>query len=290
MITNHQAMQRMKADIQLRGLSKNTLDSYLAHARIFLESRAKPIEELDEMDVRDFLGRLIVEKKLSPGTVNIYSAAIRFFFAVTLNRKMNYLQIPRVKRHKRLPDVLTREETAEFSAKAANLKHKSFVLLAYGSGLRVSEIARLKTTDIDSSSMRVLVRDGKGGKDRYTLLSGSTLVTLRDYWRKYRPKSADGYIFPGTKNIGHITPETIERAFGVTLGNTTIKKNVTPHTLRHGFATHLLEDGLSLLQIQALLGHSSISSTTVYLHLADTTSDVTSPADRMPEAFEDCRL
>jgi site-specific recombinase XerD len=201
MITNQQAMQRMKADIQLRGLSKNTLDSYLTHTRKFLESRLKPIEELDEMDVRSFLGRLIVEKMLSPSTVNIYSAAIRFFFAVTLNRKMNYLQIPLVKRHKKLPDVLTRDETAEFSAKATNLKHKSFVLLAYGSGLRVSEIARLKTTDIDSSSMRVLVRDGKGGKDRYTLLSDSALATLRDYWRKYRPKSAEGYIFPTVVNL-----------------------------------------------------------------------------------------
>jgi site-specific recombinase XerD len=290
MITNQQALQRMKADIQLRGLSKNTLDSYLTNARLFLEKRNKPIEELDEMDVRNYLGRLIVNKKHSPNTVNLYSAAIRFFFAVTLNRQMNYLQIPRVKHHKKLPEVLTRDETAELTAMSANLKHKSFIMLTYGSGLRVSEIASLKTTDVDSSSMRVFVRDGKGGKDRYTLLSESALTTLRDYWRKYRPKSEEGYIFPGSRDIGHISTAAIEQAFSATLKKTSISKSATPHTLRHGFATHLLEDGLSLLQIKALLGHSSISSTTIYLHLADTTSGITSPADKMPETFEDCEL
>jgi len=125
MLTNQQALQRLKADIQLRGLSANTLESYLTHVKIFLEQCNRPVEEIDETDIRKFLGRLIVEKKVSPGTVNIYSAAIRFFFAVTLNRTMNYLQIPRVKRPKKLPEILTRDEVSELIAHSANTKHRA---------------------------------------------------------------------------------------------------------------------------------------------------------------------
>jgi len=164
------------------------------------------------------------------------------------------------------------------------------MLTAYGSGLRVSELISLKTADIDSKSMRIFVRGGKGRKDRYTILSENSLIALRDYWRKYRPKSPEGYIFPGSKNIGHITDSNVRVAIDTALSRTSIRKNVSPHTLRHCFATHLLEDGYSLLQIKEMLGHSSIQSTTVYLHLANTTIGITSPADKMPVKFEDFPL
>jgi site-specific recombinase XerD len=290
MLTTHQVLGRLKADGQLRGLSRNTLESYQTHVKLFLEQCGRPVEELNEMDVRNFLGRLIVEKKLSPGTVNSYSAAIRFFFAVTLNRTMNYLQIPRIKTPKTLPEILTREEVSELISVSTNIKHKALLLTAYGSGLRVSELVKLKTTSIDSESMRILIRGGKGQKDRYTILSEASLLALRDYWRKYRPKSPEGYIFPGSKNIGHMTPDAVKQAIQATLAKTNINVNVTPHTLRHCFATHLLEDGLSLLQIKELLGHYSIQSTTIYLHLANTTAGVTSPADKLPEVFEEFPL
>lgn len=290
MITNEQALRRLQADIQLRGMAASTLKSYMTHLRLFLAQCGKPVEELDEMDVRVFLRRLIVEKKLAPSTVNGYSAAIRFFFAVTLNRNMNYLQIPRVKKPKKLPEILSRDEVSELIAHCGNLKHRALLLTAYGSGLRVSELASLKVTDIDSKAMRILVRGGKGQKDRYTILSQASLSTLRKYWLKYRPKSPEGYLFPGMKNVGHITVDAINRAVTLAANRAGIKKHISPHTLRHCFATHLLEDGLSLFQIKALLGHASLSSTTVYLHLADTTSDVVSPADRMPEKFQDCAL
>ena len=290
MITNEQALRRLKADVQLRGLARNTMDSYMTHVRLFLDERKKPIEELDEMDVRAFLGRLIVEKKLSPGTVNSYSAAIRFFFAVTLNRTMNYLQIPRFKAPKKLPEILTRDEISELIANSASVKHRALLMTAYGSGLRVSDLISLKTTDIDSSAMRILVRGGKGQKDRYTILSENSLLALRDYWRKYRPKSPEGYIFPGTKNVSHISDTAVSLAINKARSRAGIQKHVSPHTLRHCFATHLLEDGLSLFQIKALLGHASLSSTTVYLHLADSTSGITSPADKITEKFEDCAL
>jgi len=287
MLTTQQALQRMKADIQLRGLAKNTLESYLPHAEIFIKFCNKPIEELNEMDVRRFLGHLIVEKKLTPGTVNSYSASIRFFFAVTLNRTMNYLQIPRIKAPKKLPEILTREEISAIISCCDSIKHKATLLMAYGSGLRANELASLKVKDIDSESMRVFVRGGKGKKDRYTILSENALFALRDYWRKYRPKSPEGYLFPGLKNIGHITDDAISLALDKALSKAGITKKATLHTLRHDFATHLLEDGYSLFQIKEMLGHSSLSSTTVYLHLANTTSGVVSPADKIKDVFVD---
>jgi len=254
---------------------------------IFLEQSGRSIGDLDETDVRRFLGKMIVEKKHSAATVNAYSAAIRFFFAVTLNRTMNYLQIPRMKIPKTLPDVLTRDEVSELIAQCSNSKHRAMLLTAYGSGLRVSELVKLKTSDIDSASMRVFVRGGKGQKDRFTILSDSALNSLRDYWRRYRPKSPDGYLFPGSKNVGHLCADAVAKAIENAHGRTSIGKNITPHTLRHCFATHLLEDGYSLFQIKEMLGHSSLSSTTVYLHLANTTFGITSPADKLPEKFED---
>jgi len=290
MLTMQHALQRMKADLQLRGLAKNTFESYMTHTRKFLEYCNRPVEELNEMDVRKFLGHLIVEKKLSPGTVNSYSAAIRFFFAVTLNRTMNYLQIPRYKNPKKLPVILTREEISLLVSCCDNAKHKAMLLMAYGSGLRANELASLKVKDIDSGSMRVFVHGGKGKKDRYTILSGNALLALRDYWLKYRPKSPEGYLFPGLRNIGHITDDAIGLAMDKALSKAGITKKATLHTLRHDFATHLLEDGYSIFQIKEMLGHASLSSTTVYLHLANTTSGVTSPADKLPEKFEDYPL
>jgi len=238
MMTTKQAVTRMKADMQLRGLSKNTLSSYLRHIKIFLDYCQQPIEELDEKDVRQFLGHLINGKRHTPATINNYSAAIRFFFAVTLNRTMNYLQIPRMRVAKTLPEIITREEATELMAHCQNAKHRALLLLAYGSGLRVNEIACLRIKDIESNSMRVFVRNGKGKKDRYSILSENTLTALREYWRKYRPKSSEGWLFPGLKNVGHITVSAIACALNTTLEKTNIKKNVTPHTLRHAFATH----------------------------------------------------
>jgi len=283
MLTNQQALQRLQADIVLRGLSKSTLRVYTSQVERFLEHCRKPVGELSEVDVRNYLGRMVVEKRHKPKTINLYAAAIRFFFAVTLNRTMNYLQIPRMKVPKELPVILTRDEIAGLIAQITNLKHKALLLTVYGSGLRISELASLKTTDVDSVSMRVLVRNGKGQKDRYTILSEASLLALRDYWRRYRPQSPDGYIFPGSKNIGHITGDAVWNVIKSAAGRMGIQKNVSPHTFRHCFATHLLEDGYSLLQIKELLGHSSIQSTTIYLHLANTTAGVTSPADKLPE-------
>lgn len=289
MITKQQALQKMKADIRFRGLSEHTFRSYLTNVTAFLNYyQNRPVDELTEIDVRAFLAHLINEKKLTPGTVNIYSAAIRFFFAVTLNRTMNYLQIPRMKIPKKLPEILTRDEVFQLIDICQNLKHKAMFLLAYGSGLRVNELVSLRVKDIDSKSMRVFVRGGKGKKDRYTVLSENTLIALRNYWGKYRPGRNEAYLFPGIKNVGHLSPSAFVRAIDDAINKVGISKNVSPHTFRHCFATHLLEDGYNLFQIKEMLGHASLSSTTVYLHLANTTSGIVSPADKISRTFEGC--
>jgi site-specific recombinase XerD len=270
----------MELDMQMRGMSEHTVDSYLIHTGKFLEHCKRPGEQLDENDARAFLIQLIRENKLSAGTVNSYNAAIRFFFAVTLNRTLNYLQLPRFRKCRTLPEILTREETQLLIYNCANVKHKAFFQLAYGAGLRIGEVAALRIKDIDSKSLRIFVRGGKGGKDRYTLLPGECLCTLREYWSVYRPKHPEGWLFLGTYKQTHITSAAIENAFNAQIKRVGIKKDVSFHSLRHGFATHLLEDGASVFQIKELLGHASLNSTAVYLHLANTTSGVVSPADR----------
>ena len=274
-----QVLRRMEEDIRMRGLSPNTLASYTMHARIFLEFCNRPVNQLDTDDIRRFISYLINVKKASPRTVNVYSAAIRFLFAVTLNLTLNYLQIPRQKKRKTLPEVLTRDEVASILESCQNIKHKAMLTLVYSSGLRVSEAAALKIQHIDSNTMRVFVQDGKGGKDRYTLLSVACLNVLREYWKAYHPKHPDGWLFLGTYKVFHITPEGISDAFNKAVTKAGISKHVSIHTLRHSFATHLLEDGATLLQIKELLGHASIQSTTIYLHLANVTAGIASPLD-----------
>jgi site-specific recombinase XerD len=282
MDNKEQVLSRLREDILLRGLSKNTLESYTINARIFLEYCNRPVEQLGVEDIRNFLRYLLHEKKSSPGTVNSYSAAIRFLFAVTLNRTLNYLQIPRLKKRKALPEVLTREEVSSIIEHCPNLKHKAMLMVIYSSGLRVSEAAALKIQHIDSKTMRVFVQCGKGGKDRYTLLSDACLYALREYWKMYRPRHREGWLFLSTYDVTHITSTGIRHAFNEAVKRTSIVKDVSVHTLRHAFATHLLEDGATLLQVKELLGHANIQSTTIYLHLANITAGLKSPLDNSP--------
>ena len=277
---NHEhVLLRMTEDIRLRELSPRTLESYTSYARAFLTFSHHPVAQLGAEEIRRFLSYLIQEKKASPSTVNVYSAAIRFLFAVTLNRTLNYLQIPRQKKHKALPEVLTRQEVSALFENCHNLKHKAMLMLVYSSGLRVSEAAAIKTAHIDSTAMRVFVQGGKGNKDRYTLLSDTCLHALREYWKAY-PKHPEGWLFVDTHQVSHSPSGSIQSAFYDALKRTSLTKHVSIHTLRHSFAMHLLEDGATLLQIKELLSHASIQSTTVYLHVASGTSDLVSPLDR----------
>ena len=281
METHQQLLTRLSLDMRMRGMSEHTQEIYIRYVRKFLEYCCEEGGELDESTARAFLIHLVREGKVCTGTINLHNSAIRFFFAVTLDRTMNYLQLPRFKRHKTLPEILTREEVQRLIHDCRNLKHRAFFLLAYGGGLRVSEIAALRIKDIDSKSMRIFVRGGKGGKDRYTILSNECLCALREYWSVYRPKHPAGWLFLGQRKHTFILADTVADAFKKWIDRLGItEKSVSIHSLRHAFATHLLEDGATIFQIKELLGHASLSSTAVYLHLANTTAGVVSPADR----------
>jgi len=171
MRTNEQVLARMAEDLTLRGLAAGTQEDYLTHSRLFLEWAGRPAVAMDEEDIRVYLHYLITEKKLTPATVNTYNAALRFLFAVTLNRNLNYRQIPRLKQVRSLPEILTQSEVSRVFEKASTLQNKAILMTIYGAGLRVSEVCNLQVRDIDSQAMRIFVRFGKDGKDRYTLLS-----------------------------------------------------------------------------------------------------------------------
>lgn len=191
-MNEQQALEKISDDIRLRGLSESTLKNYTRKVKKFFTFCNRSIDELDENDVRRFLQHLIVEKKLAIRTVNQHGSTIRFFFAVRMNRYMNYNQIPLMKVHKALPDVLTKEEVNRLISVCENVKHKALLLLAYGSGLRSGEIEALRVKDIDSKEMRVFVKGGKNKRDHYTILSQTTLEALRGYWRICRPNSPEG--------------------------------------------------------------------------------------------------
>ena len=281
---NHheQIVSKLQEDLVLRGLASCTQQNYIRCARTFLAYCNRPAEQLEGKDVRRFLLYLIQVKKLATKTINLHSAAIRFLFAMTLDRPLNDLQVPRMKNSKKLPILLSREEVCSLFEHCPNLKHRAMLKVIYSAGLRVSEAAALKVHHIDSKDMRVLVACGKGGKARYTLLSEDCLLDLRAYWRAYRPQHPEGWLFLGTYNVTHITSRSIQHAFNEARQRAGITKPVSIHSLRHAFATHLLEDGATLLQVKELLGHASIQTTTIYLHLANLTAGLKSPLDNGP--------
>ena len=230
---------------------------------------------LNEQDIARFLAYLIDERQLKPATVNVYNSSLRFFFGVTLNQNLNYKQIPRQKQRRRIPDILTREELLKIFDACDNLRDKALLMTIYGSGLRLSEAANLRVKDIDSKSMRIFVYKGKGDRDRYTLLSQASLDILREYWKQYRPKDR---LFL-TKQGFPITSRCIQDVFKKYCKNAGISKHVSVHSLRHSFATHLLEDGASIIHIKQVLGHTHIQSTTFYLHVANIETNMKSPLD-----------
>ena len=281
-MTKEQVLEKLKFDIELRGLSKNTKDEYFTKVKIFQNHFDKPATELGEKDIREFLHYLSTEKGLTSGSVNSYNSGLRFLYGVTLNVNLNCKQIPRHRKKRNFPDILTQEEIQSIFAACDNLRDKSILMTIYGAGLRLSEVACLKVSDIDSNKMQLLIRDGKGSKDRFALLSQSNLEILRDYWKVYHPKE---WLFYSRVNSGtHITPRGVANIFNKYKNQVGIIKDVSTHTLRHCFATHLLESGVSIFHIKQLLGHSDISTTCFYLHLLKIESlNVTSPLDTLKE-------
>ena len=231
---------KMLQDMQLRGFSPSTQRTYLNNLRRFESFFQKPAEHLGTDDLRNFLLHLITVKKVSGEYVDSAYRALKFFYEKTLGHTWNMTEIPRLRRTQKLPVVLSRNEIKQFLAVTSNLKFKAMFTTAYAGGLRVSEIAHLKISDIDSENMQILIHQGKGNLDRYTLLSKANLEVLRQYWKQYRP---EGWLFPGKIPGQPLRTRAIQDAFLKMRNKAGINKKATMHSLRHSFATHLLENG-----------------------------------------------
>ncbi len=238
---------------------------------------------MGESEIKEYLLHLLKEKKLSDGTFRFYYSGLKFLYKNTLKREWVVEKIRCPKRKIKLPVVLDLSEVESLFSVTTNPKHKAILMITYSSGLRISEAGRLKITDIDSKRMMVRIEQGKGGKDRYSILSHTTLECLRQYWRKYRPKD---WLFEGQKKDKHISISAIHQIFHAAKKRAGITKPVSDHSLRHSFATHLVEAGTSPHHVQLLLGHRSPNTTTVYLHVSRLNlAQVTSPLDRAKQTL-----
>jgi len=275
--------EQMLADLQLKGLTPKTQKIYLREVSNYAKYFNKSPEQLGEKELREYLLYLLNERKLAKGTYRFYYQGLKFLYKHTLKREevVEKFRCPQGK--KKLPVVLDLAEVKTLLSVMENLKHRAILTITYSAGLRISETACLKVSDIDSKRMMVRVQQGKGGNDRYSILSQTALECLRQYWRAYRPKE---WLFEGQKEGTHICISSIRQIFLEAKERAGITKPASPHTLRHSFATHLIEAGTSLHHVQLLLGHRSPITTTVYLHVSRMNlAQVTSPLDSIPEEF-----
>ena len=273
--------EQMLADLQLKGLTPKTQKIYLREVSNFAKYFGKSPEELGEKELREYLLYLLNERKLSRGTYRFYYQGLKFLYKHTLKLDEVVEKIRCPRGEKKLPVVLDLAEVKTLLSVMENLKRRAILTITYSAGLRISATARLKVSYIDSKRMMVRVQQGKGGKDRYTILSQTALECLRQYWRAYRPTE---WLFEGQKEGTHICISSIRQIFLEAKERAGITKPASPHTLRHSFATHLIEAGTSLHHVQLLLGHRSPTTTTVYLHVSKINlAQVTSPLDSIPE-------
>lgn len=254
-------LERVRAGLVLRGYSPRTRKVYLGHVRRFLEWGTGSVEP----DPRGYLLDLVRGRGVSRSYHNQAVSALRFLFEVVLQQPAMAESMPRPKRERGLPEVLSRAEVVRVLAAIRNPKHRALALLIYSGGLRVSEAVRLRPADLDVDRRLIRVRRGKGGKDRYTLLADRAIEAVRLY-REYAPEGP--WLFPGDRPDRHLTPRSVQRVITEAAAKAGLQKRVTPHTLRHSFATHLLEAGTDLRYIQELLGHVSSRTTELYTHVS----------------------
>jgi site-specific recombinase XerD len=272
----------MATDLRLRGMSPVTQRMYLACVRRFAAYHDRSPAALGETAVRAFLDHLVRDRRMSPATLRVYGAALRFLYDVTLSRPDVVRRVPYPRRvPERLPEILSPTEVAQLLGALRSLKHRAMVMAAYGAGLRVSELCALTAADIDSARMLLRVRAGKGAKDRYVMLSARLLGTLRAYWRQQPPRGE--YLFPSPRAGQPVSTKAVWRLLRRAAARAQLRKRVTPHGLRHSFATHLLEAGTDIRVIQVLLGHRSLRTTARYALVSRAhVGTVRSPLDTLP--------
>ena len=273
--------QRMTEDMQVRNLALNTQTCYVQQVSLFARHFDKSPELLGPQDIRAYQVHLTNEKKLAPGSVLIAVAALRFLYKVSLKKNWSFEDvIPAPKKPQTLPVVLSPEEVLRFLGCVGNTRHRAILTTCYAAGVRISEAIHLKPTDIDSQRMVIRVDQGKGQKDRYVMLSPRLLETLRSYFRAVRPA---GWLFEGDVSGQPINRSSVEQACQKARALSGIRKPITPHSMRHAFAVHLLESGTDIRTIQLLLGHRSLATTSRYLKVAASTVCATnSPFGLLP--------
>lgn len=257
--------KQMDGDLVVRGMSVRTREAYLGAVAGLARYYARRPDQISEQEVQGYLLHLIEERKLAWSSCNIVTQGLKFFYRVTLKRKESQFDIPRARQPQKLPQILSREEIVALIENTANLKHCAILMAAYGAGLRLNEICHLRVADVDSDRMTIRVEQGKGAKDRYTLLSPRLLAELRRYWMYYRPKV---WLFTNRAGLEPISDGTVQKIYHHAKVRARITKEGGIHSLRHAFATHLLEAGVDIHTIQRLLGHGHISTTLRYFHLA----------------------
>ncbi len=272
--------QRYLQDLRLRNYAPKTLQTYVECVSLFARYFKRSPEQLGPEHIREYQRYLVEEKKCSWSRFNQTVCALRFLYRNTLGRDWAISHIPFPRKQRKLPVVLSRDEAAHFLASIKSLKYRAVLSLCYGAGLRINEALHLEVADIDSKRMMIRVRQAKGNKDRYVMLSPRLLELLREYWMKERPTV---WLFPARGKDHPLSACALQHACQRVRRVTGIRKPVTPHTLRHSFATHLLEAGANIRTIQLLLGHNSLQTTAVYTHVSQATvGETLSPFDLLP--------
>jgi len=271
---------QMEHDLIVRGRSERTRESYLHAVAALTRYYRRAPDQLTDREVQQYLRYLIEERQLAWSSCRVAVAGLRFFYEITLGRARGAFTVPLPKGAQKLPEILSREEVARLLASTVTLKQRVLLMTAYGGGLRVGEVVRLRGADLDADRMLMRIEQGKGRKDRYTLLSRRLLEEIRHYTRVYRPTL---WLFPQRRRAVPMDPSSALRIYHLAKARAGIRKAGGIHALRHAFATHLLESGTDIVTIQSLLGHGSIKTTLRYVHLSRHHGTAhASPLDQLP--------
>ena len=274
-------LQKVKDLLKTRGCSERTINNYLSCLNRFKQYyKGKELKNLKEEDILDYLKVNFIDLDFAAASVNVNRAAIKYYYLVNFNIDFSNVLLPSCKVKNRFPTILTKEQVISMFNNESNIKHKLWIILAYGSGLRISEVASLRVSDILSKEHKIRVI-GKGNKERYVPLPDITLRLLRTYWLQNKDKIVNDYLFPNINNgknkCKHINPFTIKQAFQKIKQNNNLDDSITFHTLRHSFACEYIKSGGDIWELRILLGHSSINTTMIYLHMAKDFNEVYSP-------------
>ncbi len=269
--------KRMIEDMTLKGLSSATQKLYLMQVKHLAKYFNRPPDTLNKEEIRKYFLYLIQKKKGSASMISSSLCGIKFFYTNTLKKKWEHLEIKYPRKRINIPVVLSKDEVKIILDSITNIKHHAIIMTIYSAGLRLSEACHLRIQDIDSSRMTLRIIQSKFNKDRYTLLGKKTLTVLKEHWKKYRSKY---WLFEGCPKTNPISTRSVEKVVQKACEKVRIIKHVTVHTLRHSFATHLMEAGINLRYIQTLLGHKSPKTTAIYTHICrDVLTNIISPID-----------